>query len=126
MSLEKRVFLICPVRDVTEEEKKFIDNYVAGLEADGYKVHNPHRDTNQNDPIGYKICGENRKAIIEADEVHIYFKPKSKGTLFDLGMAFMSQKPVKLINREQIKPSPEKSFENVLLELDKLYREKDK
>ena len=73
--LEKRVkkksaFIICPVRGASEEEKKFIDDYVANLEAEGWKAHYPLRDTNQDDPIGLNICSENRQGIRDADEVH--------------------------------------------------------
>jgi len=121
--LEKKIFLICPVREADEEEKAFLQTYISNLEQEGYKVHYPPRDTNQDDPIGYNICRENRQAILDADEVHIYFTPKSKGTLFDIGMTFMMEKPVVLVNRDKIEKTPHKSFQNVLLELDRMYRE---
>lgn len=123
MSLEKKIFLICPVRDANEEEKRFLEDYISNLEQEGHKVHYPPRDTNQNDPIGYNICRENRQAILDADEVHIYFTPKSKGTLFDIGMAFMMEKPIVFINKHEVLRTEHKSFQNVLYEWDRMYRE---
>ncbi|HII15188.1 MAG TPA: hypothetical protein HA362_02650 [Nanoarchaeota archaeon] len=122
MSLEKRVFLICPVRNITGDEQKFLHGYIADLESRGYKVHYPPRDTNQNDSVGMNICAENRDAIRNADEVHVYWNAGSSGSGFDLGMAFMLGKPIKLINKDKISATPHKSFENVLLALDALYR----
>ena len=122
-NLESRlVFMICPVRGITEEESQFLQDYVADLESKGHKVHYPPRDTHQDDPVGYNICRENRQAILDADEVHIYWNSSSSGSKMDLGMTFMLEKPLKLINREQVQPTPHKSFENVVLKLDEMYR----
>ena len=122
MNLEKKIFMICPVREADEEEKAFLQDYISNLEQEGHKVHYPPRDTNQDDPIGYYICRENRQAILDADEVHIYFTPKSKGTLFDIGMAFMMEKPIVLVNIDKIEKTPHKSFPNVLIELHNMYK----
>ena len=59
----KRVFLICSVRNATEEQLNKQANYVAELESKGYRVHYPPRDTNQN-ASGFNICSENFRAII--------------------------------------------------------------
>jgi len=112
---EVNVFVICPVRDITEKEQVVIQQYIQELESKGHRVHYPPRDTNQNDPIGLNICKQNREAIAFADRIDIYWTSKSKGTLFDLGMAFALNKRFKLIN--EITPTPKKSFENVLLKL---------
>lgn len=120
-NLEKKVFLICPVRNLTDDENRFLQDYISNLEKKGYKVHYPPRDTNQDDPIGLNICSENRAGIRKSDEVHIYWNPTSSGSGFDFGMTFMSEKPIKLINKNKIKRTPHKSFENVLLELDSMY-----
>ncbi len=120
-NLEKKIFLICPVRNITDKENQFLQEYISELESNGNSVHYPPRDTNQDDPIGYNICTENCAAIDAADEVHIYWNPGSSGSGFDLGMAFMGQKPIKLINKDKIPKTPHKSFENVLHELDKKY-----
>lgn len=126
--LEKKIFLICPVRFASEEEDKFLDNYVGQLESQGCKVHYPKRDTNQKDATGgYRICSDNYQAIKEADEIHVYWTKTSQGSLFDLGVAFnehkTKNKPIKLVNGENIEKiideeKKEKSFEQVLLCLD--------
>jgi hypothetical protein len=117
-TLEKKICLICPVRNATDQDKEATKAYVAKLEAQKKKVHYPPRDTNQNDPIGLNCCRTNRQAMIDSDEVHVYWTPGSEGTKFDLGMAFMADKPIKFVNgREHIK-APQDSFENFLLELD--------
>jgi len=71
--LEKRVFLICPVRGVTQAEQIELADYVRTLEDNGCRVHYPPRDTNQDDPVGDRICRQNRDAILAADEVHVYW-----------------------------------------------------
>jgi hypothetical protein len=121
-SIEKTVFMICPVRNATPEEKIFLEEYMKNLESKGYKVYYPPRDTNQNDPIGLNICSENRAGIRNSDEIHIYWNPGSSGSGFDFGMVFMAEKPIKLINKDKIPKTLCKSFENVLLELDSRYK----
>lgn len=115
-----KIFIICPVRNVTKIEKGKIEQWVSSLEARNIKVHWPQRDTDQKDDIGLRICEDNKEAISNADEIHIYWNKDSKGSLFDIGMAFSLNKPIKIINREDVKKTPHKSFENVLLELDRI------
>ena len=86
----KSVFLICPIRNASEEAKEAARAYVAGLEASGYRVHWPLRDTPQDDPVGLRICGNNGRALLAADEVHFWYDPGSQGSIFDLGMLFMA------------------------------------
>ncbi len=87
---KKRIFLICPVREADEVLKKWLSDYVAKLEAQGYEVHYPTRDTEQNDPSGgYKICQTNFQALLEADEIHIWYDESSNGSKFDMGGVFM-------------------------------------
>lgn len=93
-------FIICPVRNMAENEDKIIKEYISELEARGRAVHYPPRDTNQNDAIGLNICTENKNAIKKAGRVHIYYNPESTGTAFDLGMTFMARKPLVAINNE--------------------------
>ena len=81
MSLDKKIFLICPVREILTSEKKYLDNYIFELEARGYKVHYPHRDTDQTDPIGMDICITNREAVAQSDEVHIYWAEAKEACL---------------------------------------------
>jgi nucleoside 2-deoxyribosyltransferase len=107
-----KIFIICPVRNVSPEENTQINNYVNSLENQGYQVYWPYRDTDQSDNIGYSICTDNRKAIDESDEIHVWFNSNSSGTLFDLGMAWALQKKLVLINQVEITES--KSFANVI------------
>ena len=111
--------MVCSVRNATWEQKATAEYYVKTLEARGYKVHWPPRDTDQNDPVGLRICSDNRAAIKNADEVHIMWDPNSQGSLFDIGMAFALEKKVILANPDAVQPTQNKSFNNVLLTLDK-------
>jgi hypothetical protein len=120
----KKIFLICPVRDATPNEAKFLEEYTNKLESEGYNLYYPARDTNQDDPNGYNICFENRRALMDADEVHIYWSDGSVGSKFDFGMAFMARKPIKIINPSHVAPTPHKSFRNVLLKLHEQYMSK--
>ena len=113
-----KIFVICPVRNLTEEESYIIKSHIIKLEKKGIKVHYPPRDTNQVDSIGFRICTDNMVAIELADEIHVFWNGKSKGSMFDLGMAFALGKKIKLINK--LKSTECKSFENVLLELSRI------
>jgi len=115
---EKETFLICTVRNATEEQRAAQDKYVSGLEAAGTRVYWPSRDTDQDDPIGLRICADNRLAIEGADFVSLIWDPQSQGSLFDLGMAFALRKPIYLVNRRDIRPTEKKSFTNFLLSID--------
>jgi nucleoside 2-deoxyribosyltransferase len=87
----KRAYLICPVRGHDMSETA---DLVRRLEDEGWEVHWPPRDTDQVDATGYRICRDNRAAIRAADAVFVVWDGKSKGSLFDLGMAFAMEKPV--------------------------------
>jgi hypothetical protein len=117
----KKVFIICPVRKLSEELRRVLLDYVLKLRQEGAAVHWPPDDTNQDDPIGLNICKQNREAIYAADEIHIWFDESSPGSFFDIGMTFAflknSEKKIVLINQDKVLPTPHKSFQNVLLEL---------
>lgn len=116
----KQIFIICPVRGVTEEEKLFLNHYVNEQERKGIKVYYPPRDTDQTDPVGTEILSQNNHGIKNADEVHIYWNGKSIGSSFDFGEAYALRKPIILINPEAIKSRiipGVKSFESVLMAL---------
>ena len=119
----KDIFLICPVRKADQEVLERIKKYVADLESAGRSVYWPARDTNQNDAIGLHICKQNRWAIHVALEVHVWFDPKSQGSVFDFGMTFalalFMNKKIVIANPEDVKPTAEKSFQNVLIEFAK-------
>ena len=123
--MPKKIFLISPVRKVSQEEKVRLLEYVSKLELDGHQVYLPSRDTNQDDAIGLNICQANRKAIEEADEIHIYYSKNSEGIPFDFGMTFMARKPLFIVNREDVPKTSYKSFTNVLLALDEKYRKEN-
>lgn len=108
------VFLICPVREANEKQKQRMMAYIEKLEADGNRVYYPARDTNQVDDTGYRICEDNRRAIVHSREVHIFFDPGSKGSLFDLGIAFAWDKTLRIVNPEDFELTEGKSFANMI------------
>ena len=90
------IFIISSVRDASDEIRKKLENHVTELEKQGHKVHLPHRDTNQSSK-GIDICKQNKQAIIDAHEVHIFYSPTSQGSHFDLGVAFALNKKISVI-----------------------------
>lgn len=114
-----KIFIICPVRNLLEKDKTKLEHYVETMEGKGYNVHYPPRDTLQDDLQGYSICSENGHAIKWADEVHIYWDKDSFGSHFDLGMAFYAEKRIVLINPEDVIRTTGKSFNNLLLLINK-------
>jgi len=113
----KRTFFICPVRGHRKEETEAI---LRKLERENWEVHWPHRDTDQNDDIGFRICRDNRKAIRNCDAVHIVWDGVSQGCLFDLGMAFMAELPIYVVHLPD--PTEGKSFQNMIREWERLSR----
>jgi hypothetical protein len=99
-----KIFLISPVRGITEEEKNDISYYVKKKESEGYQVFWPVRDNKleQTDKVSLDICLENLKAIKEAKEVHIWFNPSSEGSRIDIGMVLALDKKLVLANPEAI------------------------
>lgn len=109
----EKVFLISPVRQISDDEKVAIAAYVAKLESEGVQVHWPIRDTHQDDPIGLQICNENKEAIAAADEIHLWYSPTSTGSIFDLGAAFALNK--KLVLATPVSTTHgKKGFNNVI------------
>ncbi|MDO8574742.1 MAG: hypothetical protein Q7R61_00450 [bacterium] len=146
--MKKKIFVICPVRrpkvgflkhilqsvvwlffgaeDEWTKNQNAIKKYVLWLEAKDYDVYWPARDNpfQKTDKNGADICGYNREKMFWADEVHIWYDKNSVGSIFDIGMfvAFSGINNFKkfvIINRNDIKPTPHKSFENVILTLAK-------
>jgi len=117
----KSIFLICPVRNASKEALAAAQAYVAGLEECGHRVHWPPRDTDQDDPVGLRICRDNGRALLAADEVHVWYDPASQGSVFDFGMLFLAseiigpKKRVVIVNPEALPPTDgKKSFQNLL------------
>ena len=119
----KKVFILGPVRNISQQTEKHIREYANKLRERGYMVYWPLEDTDQKDKVGLRICMDNREAIFEADEVHIWFDSNSIGSIFDLGMvfAFLRENPKKvfIINKSNFFTTPDKSFNNIMSELEK-------
>lgn len=92
-----KVHLICPVRNVTEEQQKEIDDYCKSLEIDGHIVHNPKYAVDQDDETGFNICQGHLDSMKNCDIVSVFWDVNSKGSHFDLGMAFALGKKINLI-----------------------------
>lgn len=111
-----KIFLICPIRDKDQEEN---EHFTKLLEDQGHEVYYPARDTNQFG-LELEICNANYNAMVEADIVAIVYDRESKGSHFDLGMAFALGKTVRYFdvgNRQSMK-----CFENFLIDYGALIR----
>jgi len=95
------IYIICPVRNVTKEQKEEMDEYVFGLEREGHTVHYPPRDVNQDDETGINIIRSHLKAMKEAERVDIFWDKTSTGSHQDLGMAIMGNKKLRLVKTYQ-------------------------
>lgn len=101
--IENKIFLICPVRNASDEIRKEIEDYVIKKNNDGYIIHAPHLHTVQKDILGgYTICLENANAIASSGRIDIYYDQKSTGSAFDLGVAYYLNKPINLLNENKI------------------------
>jgi len=110
-----KIYLICPVRKATHGQQRLLEEYVYQLRQKGHEVYYPPNDNpyEHTDTIGVDICLDLKRAIEEADEIHIYWDKSSEGSLVDLGMIFMAEKPIKLIKAPE--STPNKSYANVVL-----------
>jgi hypothetical protein len=107
----KHIFIISPVRGVSEGELEELREYCNKLENMGYRVHLPIRDTKQ-DQDEMSICTQNMEAIKKADEIHVYYNSSSRGIHFDLGMAFALNKKIVVVKNEI--PKQDKCFARFL------------
>jgi hypothetical protein len=95
---KEKIYLICPVRNITDEQKREIDEYVAYQERLGNEVHYPPRDVDQTDATGWNICAQHRQAMKGCTRTDVFWDSQSSGSHFDLGMAFMMEEmPVKIV-----------------------------
>ena len=94
MATTYHIYVVCPVRLGISKEAT---EYVKKLEERGYKVYYPPRDAPQDDDTGMNIIISEREAIVNCREVHVFYDARSQGIHFDLGMAFMLNKPIKFI-----------------------------
>lgn len=114
------IYLICPVRNCSEEVRRFADDYVRRLESLGATVHYPPRDVDQTDDgIGLAISQSHRSAMRACDEVHVIWDPTSVGSHFDFGMAFMLQawRDVPIVLASPVEPTPTKGYGNKLAKI---------
>ena len=117
MTNTKQVYLIHPVKNITDAEKEYLDNYVYEKEKKGILYHYPIRDVVQDDPTGgLRICCDHRRAAEEVERAEIYFSSKSNGSMFDAGMIVYENKPIEIIN-----PKILKSLEGFTLDFFKNY-----
>lgn len=108
-----KIYLICPVRNATPEILNDMFDYVTILRKNGYEVHYPPEDAPQHDPVGNLICETHLSAMKNCDQVHVYWDVDSKGSHFDLGMAYALGKtiiPIATIKSD----GPEKSYWKVM------------
>ena len=89
-----KIFIISPVTIATKKDREMLLEYANDLEIKGgHQVHLPLRDTDQSHSL-MGINHQNFDAIRNADEVHVFYRKKSKGIHFDLGMAFALHKTI--------------------------------
>ena len=89
-----KVYLIMPVRIADPHITALAQAHMECLEREGHEVHYPPRDAPQDDPTGQAICEVHRRAMQAADRVDVVWDINSKGSHFDLGMAYALGKPV--------------------------------
>lgn len=89
----KKVYIICPVRNITKKQKETILKYYDKI-SKTCDVYLPFLNNIKNI---LKIYKNNIEALIKADEVHIFWSNNSKGSIFDLAISFVLNKKMKLI-----------------------------
>jgi hypothetical protein len=97
---EERIAMICPVRNITEDQKKDIDNFINKQREEKKSIYCPIYHTDQNDSRGLTICRTNGTAIMNAGKIKFYFEPTSNGSWFDYGMAYFADSKFECINPE--------------------------
>ena len=108
-------FAIRPVRNITEEFSKKVNESLLNFINAGNTVYDPIRDTDQKDPVGIRICKDNRTAIENADAIIFMWDGKSTGCLFDLGIAFALRKPIIIPDYFILQKTDHKSFQNMII-----------
>jgi hypothetical protein len=109
-----KIYIICPVRNQSQQQGLDIENYVRELEKI-HEVFYPKRDAPQRSETGFEIVETELRAIEEADEIHVFWDVNSKGSHFDLGMCYALGK--KIIIKHLFQPDGvEKSYVKVVNE----------
>lgn len=81
------------------------------LEKEGHEVFIPAFD-NLDGMNETQVCTHNLNGIKQAKEVHVIWDARSQGTIFDMGMCFVLNKPVKIIYMNN------KTFPNLLQQME--------
>ena len=110
-----KIYLICSVRNATPQTMADTAEYVRGLEAQGHTIHYPPRDVAQDDPTGSIICATHLNAMRQCDAVHVLWDVNSKGSHFDLGMAYALGLPLVPVRCDP-EDTPGKSYWKVICE----------
>ena len=108
-----KIYIICAVRNATEARVAEIRDYADKLRSVGHTVHFPPDDAPQEDPTGEAICRTHLSAMRGCDEVHVFWDVNSKGSHFDLGMAYALRKQIVPVACEH-PDGPEKSYWKVM------------
>lgn len=82
------IYVICPVREATEDQTSEMEKYVRNLENEGHSVHFPPKSVSQND-TEVNICRFHAEAMMTADRVDIFWDVESSGSHFDAGMMYI-------------------------------------
>jgi hypothetical protein len=90
------IYIICPVRKISEEQKIEIAEYIEALINQGKEVHS-YLNVEQEDTTGFNIVMSHKEAMQKCNEVHIFWDSSSTGSHVDLGMALALDKKIKLI-----------------------------
>lgn len=92
------IYLICAVRNAGSQSISDAKAYVERLREAGATVHFPPEDAPQDCPTGERICAVHLEAMKKSDEVHVIWDVESKGSHFDLGMAYAMGKKIVPVN----------------------------
>lgn len=107
-------YVIGPVRKAQPERTAFIRHWVRRRQAQGERVFWSAEDVEQDDATGIGICQAERIALGRSRRVAVFWDVTSKGSHFDLGMAYAFGIPVSIIC--QFEPDvPGKSYVKVML-----------
>ena len=104
-----KIYIICPVRNITTEQARYQEDYVIKLMQEGNDVFYPPWDAPQESKTGYEIVMAEMEAISRCDRVDVFWDINSKGSHFDLGMAVMARKLINKVLLYQLDPN-EKSY----------------
>lgn len=109
-----KIYLVMPVRNSDPTTRRVAYEAVAHWESLGHQVHFPLRDAPQDCPTGERICEAHLRAMRECHQVRVLWDEDSKGSHFDIGMAYALGKPIfKTGNVGRI--PPEKSYWNAVM-----------